>query len=1387
MRAPGKHGSIFALKAAQARVRKALQTHQRDVIAARAARNTIRYNTKEQGDSNTYKALKDPPGKPMTFVTTGEGEITADPEVVDDLARKAWKDVYDGTGGEEEEIVNNFIQLYERYIPRCSQGPDLGDITAEDVEYALKTGSNSTAGPDGWKPSELKWMSKTFCKWLAVIFNLAEKGNGWPKDLLCARSAYISKEEEPNIKDLLKYRVITVLPAVYRAWSRMRYNHCSDWAATWADEAQYSACRGRGAQEAWWNTSIEMESDRAEGNCTAVAFFDMAKCYDMIPRKLAYEVLRRLGMPSRVLEAWSSYLENLQFYNTIGATAGKMHGKARSLPQGDSWSTRALAGLLVIWAGRLREMDATPRFLADDMFVKVSVRKEDAEKHMRVVTKVEEAITETLHFIKNMGGLAQLHKCAVLAGEPAIRTKLRGKRWGPEAEPIPVSVDIRDLGSHFSCGKRPSAKTLKARIEAAIPIAKRVGKMRLTTRRRMRILRAKVFAKALYGVEATALPEKSRAKLQAAVLDAAGGFRGRTRSPALGLYATDIRGLDVRAEIAKRRIKNLVKRMRKERGTEQTARRILRAIDEGDLDITNAKGPITLIVKDLKGMGAELKEDLTLKIPGEKDTRIMEEPLEVTTRKVAFLAQRKCFEENARTRPMLQGVKEVLQDRTGGAYDVLDEGDKKVMRYIMAGGLWTGKHAQKATGADEASCRSCGAATATMQEAHKHMFWECNHDKVKAFRSDAWRFQEGFDPELLPDLMACHGTALMLHLDPEKTFSGSCGGESWRSPKKPQMLEAEEVIQTNNEQEPVKNARQLLEDLKGDTGIINPEEAPLVWRKAPKQPNVFSDGSALPPGTGIETLGGAGVWWPKRTLEKQPATRMEEKYAKVTQCQEGVKVSAALGGAIQSPMRAELCGAILAMAGGVPIHLAIDNSSVVKGIKKALHEKRRARAFDWQGRENEDLWEVLWRIVKSRPNFATKVKWTKGHATQDHIDDGLTTKQEAANNDMADRAADEGRLQHKEELRAIEEARADYEELINTLRVYMLLTIKKRMDIMGEENVEEVLAQKTSAREVPFRGLPPPREGPSKNFVQIEGQGVKYFYRATSKTRSAMKRFLLGIKYRPGDSGSKQGVTWLELGLLFEFRTGIPMPRRWPPGHTNAEILHGKGPAIGQHVDAFRQGILEAIKTTVNNDDRHQFKPVTRPNVRLHGLGVMNVMAGVRMEPELTKGERENLEDAILKLRGLSAEGAQAVREGRRSLLLQRFRVRGEHVRAACPGAADGENAMAQRAGNTIREALCQPKERTGQEEGKKVEAPFAYKCPGCGAVTQFEKKPVPLQTRGWPKHRCQSCSRVARIGTNVCVSCEKILSRCRCEVDKRQTKLGFVRQNGNENELHGE
>ena len=92
----------------------------------------------------------------------------------------------------------------------------------------------------------------------------------------------------------------------------MRYRHTADWAETWAGEAQYSARKWRGAPDAWWKASLNMEVDRTRQCEFAAPFFDMAKCYDMVPRELAYAVLEWFGIPRRILVARRDYLEGLQ-------------------------------------------------------------------------------------------------------------------------------------------------------------------------------------------------------------------------------------------------------------------------------------------------------------------------------------------------------------------------------------------------------------------------------------------------------------------------------------------------------------------------------------------------------------------------------------------------------------------------------------------------------------------------------------------------------------------------------------------------------------------------------------------------------------------------------------------------------------------------------------------------------------------------------------------------------------------------------------------------------------------------------------------------------------------------------------------------------------------
>ena len=138
-----------------------------------------------------------------------------------------------------------------------------------------------------------------------------------------------------------------------------------------------------------------------------------------------------------------------------------------------------------------------------------------------------------------------------------------------------------------------SSPRMMARAAEAIPLAKRIGSMKLGTSRRVRALKSKVLSKDSYGVEATQLPESVARRLQSTVLDAARRFRSRTRAPALALYAADTPALDVKAEILKRRLRHLARRLGQEADLRNKVREIMEVITQYHID--NPKGPIALI------------------------------------------------------------------------------------------------------------------------------------------------------------------------------------------------------------------------------------------------------------------------------------------------------------------------------------------------------------------------------------------------------------------------------------------------------------------------------------------------------------------------------------------------------------------------------------------------------------------------------------------------------------------------------------------------------------------------------------------------------------------------------------------------------------------------
>ena len=80
--------------------------------------------------------------------------------------------------------------------------------------------------------------------WLAKLLNLVEEGHGWPRQLLHAKSAYMEKDPADRANPLA-YRVLQLLPNLYRRWAAMRLKELLPWVEEWRLEEMYAGVEGQ--------------------------------------------------------------------------------------------------------------------------------------------------------------------------------------------------------------------------------------------------------------------------------------------------------------------------------------------------------------------------------------------------------------------------------------------------------------------------------------------------------------------------------------------------------------------------------------------------------------------------------------------------------------------------------------------------------------------------------------------------------------------------------------------------------------------------------------------------------------------------------------------------------------------------------------------------------------------------------------------------------------------------------------------------------------------------------------------------------------------------------------------------------------------------------------
>jgi len=92
------------------------------------------------------------------------------------------------------------------------------------------------------------------------------------------------------------------------------------------------------------------------------------------------------------------------------------------------------------------------------------------------------------------------------------------------------------------------------------------------------------------------------------------------------------------------------------------------------------------------------------------------------------------------------------------------------------------------------------------------------------------------------------------------------------------------------------------------------------------------------------------------------------------------------------------------------VHQASDSMAYVKKANKILDGSydRRRRKKPWGLQKDGDLWKIWYEAARHKSRNSIKVSWTKGHATKEQVEQGITTEFNRVTNDISDKVADMG-------------------------------------------------------------------------------------------------------------------------------------------------------------------------------------------------------------------------------------------------------------------------------------------------------------------------------------------------------------------------------------------
>ena len=359
----------------------------------------------------------------------------------------------------------------------------------------------SARGADGFSTKDFHLITNQLLDWLLRIIEHIENGAVWPQQWNMSKVTALGKGSKP--KSPLDIRPITILPKVYRLWSRLRSLEVLQHLKGIMPAEISATAGGVSADQIASYTACILEESRGKDEQVCGLIVDLIKCYNTIPWEPCKRLLSHIGIPLEYQRPFFMFMENLKRAFEVHGHCGELIGCTTGVPEGCAMSV-AIMSALSWWcyaAMKHHHNNIITIAYADNWGLLADN-----------VDLLHQGTTTMFRFVNALKMKISMAKSWFWGSNANIRKSL--KNAPASLSEIPIVLHAVDLGCDQSYSRKKVCAKQRERFDKARRVLKRISKKTIPKRFRPTITQSAGFSVISYGIEMNYIPESTWSKLR---------------------------------------------------------------------------------------------------------------------------------------------------------------------------------------------------------------------------------------------------------------------------------------------------------------------------------------------------------------------------------------------------------------------------------------------------------------------------------------------------------------------------------------------------------------------------------------------------------------------------------------------------------------------------------------------------------------------------------------------------------------------------------------------------------------------------------------------------------------------------------------------------------